>query len=612
MIRTSITIGGTRLADNDFSSVDIHQRVGGHHSFGIRIRQDANKGVLNDKAKSWIGKPVNIGFDYQDDLQLIVAPLKDSFKGIITSVGLSRQSGTAELIVNGQSPTIVADDGGNTRSFTDKGLQEIVNEVLNPYKGKFQSSPTIDPKIFTSSLPYTVQYKESNFSFIARLANSFGEWFYYDGLQLYFGKPAGGTTIVLDFGENSMSSFDISVRAVPAKFELRGYDYTKHTSPLKDESPQKAPTSALGKDVLGISTGQVFSQTPSLTMNMAMDEKEFKGIIKRKDQVNVDEIVILNGASRNPKLKIGSKIEVKDSAINENYGKFIITSLNHDIGQGGDYINHFEAIPEEVETPPLTSMPEPPFCEAQLAKVTDVNDDKGFGRVKVKFQWQEGSSEKTPWIRVASPYTGKDKGFYIIPEVDDQVLVAFENNHPDKPYVLTGMYNSDAKPEWFDAKNKYKGFKSKGGNKWKFDDEAKEIQMHAPNSILMTAGKTVTIRSGKKDDDSSITMSEGKEITMKTNGKSNSTITVDAGEGTVIIKAKTITIEATDLIELTSKKDVKMVGKSKVDIEGTTKVSVKSVEIKVDGSKSVDTSGAMVNIKGSAMVDVKGAIIKLN
>ncbi len=527
-------------------------------------------------------------------------------------MSLARQSGGAEVVIQGQSPTIVCDDGPNTRSFTDKGVQEIANEVLGPYKGKFPSAPKVEPKMAKGSLPYTVQYKESAFAFLARLANTYGDWLYYDGLDFYFGRPSAQDTVKLDFDNNGMTYFDLSVRASIAKQKFVGYDYLKHSAPFSEETPAAPKTSKLGKDVFNASVSDIFSQSTTSAVSSAIDQKELAAAAKRFEQVSVDEMVVIHGASRNPKLKLGALIDVKDGKLGESYGKFTITQLTHDIGQGGDYSNHFEAVPEEVETAPLTALPEPPFCEVQLGKVSDVKDDKSLGRVKVKLHWQEGSSETTPWIRVASPYTGKDKGFYIIPEVGDQVLVAFEANHPEKPYVLTGMYNSDAKPEWFDSKNKFKGFKSKGGNKWKFNDDAQGVEIHAPNSILMTAGKTVTIRSGKKDDDSSIVMNEGKEITVKTNGKSGTTITMDAGEGTIILKAKNITLEATDLIEAKSKKEVKIDAKSEVSISGTTKVGVKSVEVKVDGSKSVDTTGAMVNIKGSAMVEVKGALIKLN
>lgn len=604
MVRTSISIAGKRLLDYEFTHVTLSQSIGAHHFFEIRLRQDPKSGVLPKQVSAWIGQPLALGFDYKGDDPLMMSQLPDVFKGIITSVGLTRQRGTGELVIQGQSPTTAADDGPNTRSFTDKGLQEIVNEVLNPYKGKFPSGPKVSPKVFTESLPYTVQYKESAFSFIARMANRFGEWFYYDGLDLFFGKPSGGDSVVLDFGENAMSYFDLTARAVPIKFELEAYDYEKHPEPLKEKAPEAAPQSSLGKTTMGLATGKIYSEKPLLPVNFDLKKKDLKQIAKRREEVSVDEIIVMHGTTRNPKLKLGGKISVKDTQLGETYGDYVITSLTHDIGQGGDYMNNFEAIPVEVTTPPLTSIPEPPFCEMQLAKVTDVNDEKSLGRVKVKFKWQEGSPEKTPWIRVASPYTGKDKGFYIIPEVEDQVLIAFENNHPDKPYVLSGMYNSDAKPEWFDAKNKFKGFKSKGGNKWKFDDNNKEVQIHAPSSILETAGSKVSIRSGKKKEDSSIVMQEGKEITISTDGSSDSIIKLDAGTGKIHIIAKTITLEASELIELNSQQKVKT--------EGLQKVETKSMEVTVNGTQKVETTGMQVNIKGTAMVDVKGMMIKLN
>lgn len=598
IVRTSVFIGGNRISDNDFSSINITQSIGKYHSFEIRLRQDANRGVLLEKAKSWIGQPVKIGIDSKDDTMLMVSPVTDIFKGIVTSLGLARRSGTGELVVKGRCPIIVLDDGPNTRSFTNKSLQEIADEVLQPYSNAFPQSPSVNPKTYTTSIPYTVQYKESNFAFLARMANRYGEWFYYDGLELYFGQNTGGKTISLDFGENSLSYFDFSVRAIPAKFEMRSYDYKKHESSTK-EAPGKAKTNDLGTKVLDIAKSKIFTQTPSVSLQTAFEDGEFDNVLERREQINIDEMVMFNGISRNSNLKVGGKIVVKDNLIGENYGTFVIVSLIHDVKQGGEYINSFEAIPVEVATPPLSAMPIPPFCETQLAKVTDVNDEEGLGRVKVQFLWQDGSSEKSPWIRVASPYTGKDKGFYIIPEVDDQVLVAFENNNPDKPYVLTGMYNGDAVPEWFDPKNHFKGFKSKGQNQWKFDDKNQAIEIHAPNEI---------------------TMSAGNKITIKTGGKSDSEINIDVGDGTVNVVAKVVKVEAAETIEMNSGKEIiesakqtiKMESGKEITAKGAQKVEIKGTQIKVEASAKSEIKGAMVDVSGSGPVTVKGMPIKLN
>ena len=167
-----------------------------------------------------------------------------------------------------------------------------------------------------------------------------------------------------------------------------------------------------------------------------------------------------------------------------------------------------------------------PVCLPQLAKVTDVSDPKKLGRVKVKFPWQNGE-EKSPWIRVATPYSGSDKGFYIIPEIDDQVLVAFENNNPEKPYVQSSMYHGGAKPEYFESKNKVKGFKSKGNNEWKFDDASGKIDINAPKEInlkskkiTLTGSEEIFLKSGssaiKLTQDGKIEISGTSEVKITT------------------------------------------------------------------------------------------------
>lgn len=552
MVRTSIFIDGKRLSDHDFSRATLQQRIGGHHSCELRLKQDPKKGVLAQKVESWIGTPISLGFDFQEDAKLSSSPVEESFRGIITSINLSRQRGTTEIVVIAQSPTIIFDDGLFTRSFSDKGLQEVVDEVLGPYKSSLEPSPQINPK-FSKTIPYIVQYKESNYSFLERLSSQFGEWFYYDGLNIFFGKPANIDNTPLNLDERGINHFSISVQVNASKFGMTGYNYEKHEY-FEEKSPGSSSVNAVGDRALELGKSKVFRHSHLIPASTTLDKDELSFLVNRREEIIVDEVAVLRGSGSNPRLKLGSSVEVKDNELGENYGKFSIIGLIHDISQSGDYYNHFEAIPAEVATPPLTAMPEPPFCETQLARVTDVNDTENehnsLGRVRVKFLWQEGTEEKSPWIRVASPYTGKDKGFYIVPEVDDQVLVAFENNHPDKPYVLTGMYNGEAKPEWFDDKNRYKGFKSGGGNKWKFDDKEQEIQVHAPRSILMTAGEIIAIRSGPKGDDSSIVMKKGKEITIKTNGDPDSVINIDAGQGTVNIKAQTVNVRGAALVDV--------------------------------------------------------------
>lgn len=607
MIRTSIHIGNTPISDHDFTRVSLSQKVGGHHQVEIGFEMQPDKGFLLEKAKTWIGQTITIGFDHHSDTDISIIPVRPVFKGILTSLELGRKSGAGELVVKGQSPTIVMDDGPNTRSFTNASLQEIVDKVIKPYKEAFpDEAVNVQPARDTSTIPYTVQYKESNFNFINRLANRYGEWLYYDGLKFYFGKLGKSETINLDFGENELKYFDLSVEALPIKTELKAYDYKKDEH-ITQKTPGNLSSNELAKEAFDIGNTKIFNQEAKLNIQTDLDEDELEKIAKRRAEIAGDEIVVFNGVSGNCSIVPGAKIHVKDENIKEDYGEYIITRVSHNIGQGGAYSNNFEAVPVELNLAPLSVVPDPPFCETQLAKVTDTNDEEEMGRVKVEFFWQTGSGETSPWVRVASPYMGADKGFYIVPEVDDQVLVSFENNNPDKPYVLSGMYHGNAKPEWFDAENRYKGFKSKGKNQLKFDDKANSINLSAPNKLNLYGGN---------------------EINLKTNGKEESKMRLDVGEGQIAVVGDTIFIAAYKDIyveshgnyDLIAREGVKIKSEKSMEIEAAKvlkqsaggKIEMTSAEIKAAASVSTEISGSTVEIKGSGPVSIKGTPIKLN
>ena len=77
--------------------------------------------------------------------------------------------------------------------------------------------------------------------------------------------------------------------------------------------------------------------------------------------------------------------------------------------------------------------------------VTNNKDPDKLGRVKVRFPWLSDTDESW-WARVASPMAGKDRGVFFLPEVDDEVLVAFEHGDPRFPYVIGALWNGSTPP----------------------------------------------------------------------------------------------------------------------------------------------------------------------
>ncbi len=597
-VRVSVTIDGVRIQENDISSLSLFQPIGAHHHFKIFLRQDVIAGLLGGKASAWIGKPIIIGFDYASDLQLLMSPLTERFVGIVTETAISRRAGRTALVVKGASPTVVLDNHPQTRSFSEKTLEAIVNEVTKESAGKF-SEIKLNLKEHQSTIPYSVQYRESNYNYLVRLAAWYGEWCYYDGKKLMFGDdPTANPPIVLDFGQQGLKEFNVTSRTAPGKFKLKAYNY--EDAEVNDESaPGSVTSDDAGTIAISESNASVYQGESTNALTMSLPKEELKRIAKRTEQMSQGNVTIATGSSRNPNLHLGAIIEVNDGSLGDTYGSFIVTSLSHSVTQGGNYHNSFEAVSAKAKTPVIKAAIIVPECPPQLATVTNFSDSAGLGRVKVKMQWQEGTPEETPWIRVCTPYMGGDKGFYIIPEVGDQVLVAFEESNPEYPYVLTGMYHGKAKPQWFDNGNRYKGFHSKGNNIMKFDDDSRHILLSAPTAMDIFAGTT---------------------INMKTGGAEDSSITIDAGEGTININAKVINVTAAERIFVESGEDIQITSANSYSMNANQtmavvagdSLTVGTTDLSMEGSSSVAVSGAEVDVNGSGKVVVSGGNVDIN
>jgi uncharacterized protein involved in type VI secretion and phage assembly len=136
--------------------------------------------------------------------------------------------------------------------------------------------------------------------------------------------------------------------------------------------------------------------------------------------------------------------------------------------------------------------------------VTNNKDDSGMGRVKVKFPWLSDQDESY-WARIAAPMAGKERGFYFLPEVEDEVLVVFEQGDVRFPYVIGALWNGKEKPpaKNEDGKNNIRVIKSRSGHVIRLNDEDGkekiEIIDSKNNSIIFdTANNSITIKTDKE------------------------------------------------------------------------------------------------------------------
>ncbi|UVO51117.1 phage baseplate assembly protein V [Sphingomonas sp. SUN019] len=177
------------------------------------------------------------------------------------------------------------------------------------------------------------------------------------------------------------------------------------------------------------------------------------------------------------------------------------------------------------------------------ATVSDISDPDGQGRVKVKLDWSPdggGGQGYAAWARMATLFAGNQRGSWFIPDVGDEVLIAFEHGDPRRPYVLGGLWNGkDKPPQSMASGNALKVIRSRNGVKITLDDsQAKETL------ILETpGGQKLTM----KDGPGAVTIedSNGNSVKLETAGitvTAAAKVTVNAAQ--VAVSASMVKVDA--------------------------------------------------------------------
>lgn len=153
------------------------------------------------------------------------------------------------------------------------------------------------------------------------------------------------------------------------------------------------------------------------------------------------------------------------------------------------------------------------FYGVTIGVVTNIKDPDGLGRIKVKFPWLT-SEDESPWARVMSLMAGDNRGIYFLPEVDDEVLVAFEHGDIAFPYILGSLWNGKDKPpeKNDDGENNKRLIKSRSGHLIVLDDTKDKEQI----VIQDKTGKNRIVIDCEKN---AMTIEVEKDLTIQAKGK---------------------------------------------------------------------------------------------
>lgn len=181
--------------------------------------------------------------------------------------------------------------------------------------------------------------------------------------------------------------------------------------------------------------------------------------------------------------------------------------------------------------------------------VQSLEDPDGLGRVRVTYPHLE--DQVSFWCRLVAPFAGKERGAFFRPEVDDEVLVAWEHGDPRQPYIVGGVWSKTDPPPPDDGQakeNNWRFLRSRSGHLIKLDDTA--------------GAELIEITDG----------SEKNRIVVDT---ASNTIRVESDQGNVEVKAP----------------------------RGTVKIEATTVEIKATGSATLEAGGTLT---------LKGATVNIN
>lgn len=550
LVRLNIVIEGKVISH--YKHFTLSQKSDTHHKFELILAHDTlgNRENHNlESSQGFLGKRITVVQKYKD----IQDSPERTFVGVITKVGFTQEKGgLPNIVLGGYSPTILLDSAPTIQSFggeTPVNLSIIASQLFTEGLGKSKYDVRVDANDY-SEIPFSVQYNETHYNYLARMAEAYGEQFYYDGEVLHFGKlPPQNQPLKLIYGSN-VSDINIELKAMHVKPEYYGYNSSQHTKLTSGETPIKHK-SDLAKNAYNQTLNNIFT-TRSLQVApiKATTDKDVVNSQESTAGSQAVEVFTVSGNISIPFLYPGCVADLEmrkpDTAQTSYFTRIMVIETHHDVDTLGNYKGTFKAIASDTGF-----LPKPKFtlptAQPQIATVISNNDPQGQGRVTVKFDWQ--LHENTNFIRMMSPDAGgtdqitQNRGYVAIPEVGDQVMIGFVHNHPDRPFVMGGMFHGGVGLGG-GVDNRVKSIMTRSGHKVVFtEDESIVITDKSGNEIhLDTTGSNINITAPE-------TMTLNcKNMNINVTESMNTTIGMNATENIGMNRSQSIGMNATQTI----------------------------------------------------------------
>ncbi len=514
-------------------------------------------------------------------------------KGEITAIEqeLTTDIGSS-VIIRGYDKSHRLYRGKKTRVFTQMSDSDIVEKIARDcgLAANVEKTSQVYDHVF--------QDYQTDMEFIQDRAQRVGYFTYVkDGTLQFCRQPStGGQAAVLELGQN-LTGFQARFTTAEqvAETRVRGWDpKTKQAIIGEASSPRGTPTVSGGSH-----GGNVAKNAFSITSEEVVDNHPVSAQAEADvfAQSVLDEKchAFFHGEGTcfgNPSVRAGAEVELK--GIGQRFsGTYRVTRAVHRYDLDG-YTTQFEISGYRATTlGQLLAGNGKRGYGVVVGIVTNAQDPDGLARVKVKYPTISDQLESN-WARLATPMAGAGRGFEFIPEVNDEVLVAFEYDDINRPYILGALWNGKDKPPedssaivGGDGKVQKRIIHSRSGHTITLDDTdgGEKISI-----IDKTAKNFVEIDSNKNS--MSIETSDGHKILM------------DA-KGIIMESAGTLTLKSKGNMEIQTQANMTAKSTGNTEIQATANMDVKS-------TGTMKVQGTSASIDGGPMTEIKGALVKIN
>ena len=513
---------------------------------------------LIDATNFSAGKPVEIKLSNSQRV------LTSVFKGEITAIEPEfTEAFMGELVIRGYDKGHRLNRGTKSRVFKQSTDSDIVQKIAGEVGLSIQADATSEVH------EHVFQYAVNDWGFIHERARRNNFEVSVEDSKLYFRKaPTSSPTVTLIWG-TTMRRFQprMSLSKQADTVKVRGWDPKKKQSILgQATSSSSSPTTGIG-NWGGPLSKSAFSKAAEVLeiRHPVRSQKEADTMAQAiLDEINAGFLEAEGIAFGNPDLKAGIKVKIEKVGTKFS-GNYVVTTARHIYNYKG-YDTHFTVQGARAQT--ISDLVDQSITEQRTgqlwggivpALVTNNVDPENMARVKVKFPWLHEDLESN-WARVSGIGAGATRGFLWLPEVNDEVLVAFEHGDFDYPYVVGAVWNGkDAMPETTSV--------------------AVANGKVAVRTLKTTAGHIIRL-----------TDTNGSEKIEIIGAKTSSKITMDEA-------AKKITMESGGDIELKATGNLTLSGVNvTVDASG-------NLEAKANGTGKVESTGPLT---------VKGAVVNIN